>query len=796
MLVKMFTIFVGNVILGSMKFGTILLVIYIVCVVSWILFVSLQKKVKDKQGIVFFLISIPFAPICWLVGLGMAISARCNKDRPRPLPKNLLGKLKKDVVLFNHRTMSIAEVNRITGKEYTLEQIYGKKYVASLTDEDRREFDNGASELRVDDHVRKDEADYPAIERFAKARMEGRLKSVRDLFDPDVTLVVYEQKTLHGIDSVLAFWQDRYDSSITRRVKFDYRIVPCMLYNGTAIEEAPERFARMLITFRFRNGKIALMGLSPEFLNPDYPYYGGFKEVPYTEEYFSRYFTSDLMPEANRITCPVCGELSENLEWHDFDHNDYHPFNGYRGQVSVCPHCHCTVEIRPSESYERSEEEQEAHPKRFFEKAEPFVAPHMYYAGFEYATPLEGTAYLDNLDNEILIEPNEILKQYLHGEEAEPMTARQCAAEFHHILFGTLKEKDRKCFDAILDCYRKAYEDGLIEAGNNLAIMYINWADRQDEGEALMKECAEKGCENAIGNYFNILWGTHQDYEAATRFALSAPKPTIPVLWNLAVMYLLGPEIKGNPLPTDKDKSKQCLRQILDGAAPRFDDLSNRFEQAQALLPRVDDINELTMSGWNFIGSCIKGIIHGIDNNYYEVQSTLKGHLPHIHVPDGMSIGLSVASEEHNDHGDITRFVLLHGEEVVCAGDEELLPHLIVEKSVEGAWEAYLFSLSRHLLPTYWHGGYNAREIIFGKEDLKQIPSQVGRAFDVIINGHELSPSVHMEGNVAHVECCYWSEWGGLYREKVDITFDGDRIVDFKTAEAENIYRYDCGIMF
>ena len=41
MLVKLFTIFVGNVILSSMKFGTILLVVYIVCVVSWILIISL-----------------------------------------------------------------------------------------------------------------------------------------------------------------------------------------------------------------------------------------------------------------------------------------------------------------------------------------------------------------------------------------------------------------------------------------------------------------------------------------------------------------------------------------------------------------------------------------------------------------------------------------------------------------------------------------------------------------------------------------------------------------------------------
>ena len=88
----MFTIFVGNVNISPMKYGTILLVVYIVCVVSWILFVSLQKNVTNKQELVYFLITIPFAPICWIVGIVMAISAKRKKDRPRPLPKNLLGK--------------------------------------------------------------------------------------------------------------------------------------------------------------------------------------------------------------------------------------------------------------------------------------------------------------------------------------------------------------------------------------------------------------------------------------------------------------------------------------------------------------------------------------------------------------------------------------------------------------------------------------------------------------------------------------------------------------------------------
>lgn len=60
MLVKLFTIFVGNVILSSMKFETILLVVYIVCVVSWILIISLQKNVKNKQELVFSYFSAVF----------------------------------------------------------------------------------------------------------------------------------------------------------------------------------------------------------------------------------------------------------------------------------------------------------------------------------------------------------------------------------------------------------------------------------------------------------------------------------------------------------------------------------------------------------------------------------------------------------------------------------------------------------------------------------------------------------------------------------------------------------------
>ena len=113
-----------------MNTGTILLGIYVLSVIAWIVFIfGIKSKnrtsTNNKTGWIFALISIPFAPICWIAGLCVILAGKKKKDRPLPLPKSLQGKLKKDCVSYNGKVMSIAEVNRITGKNYTLEDVYG-----------------------------------------------------------------------------------------------------------------------------------------------------------------------------------------------------------------------------------------------------------------------------------------------------------------------------------------------------------------------------------------------------------------------------------------------------------------------------------------------------------------------------------------------------------------------------------------------------------------------------------------------------------------------------------------------
>lgn len=106
--------------------------------------------------------------------------------------------------LYDGKIMSIAEVNRLTRKKYKLEDIYGKKYVAALTEDEISEFDDDDSELWIMDKVRKD-GDFDIVHKFAKARMSGKLDNVKDLFAEDACLVTYEREVFHGADEILSF---------------------------------------------------------------------------------------------------------------------------------------------------------------------------------------------------------------------------------------------------------------------------------------------------------------------------------------------------------------------------------------------------------------------------------------------------------------------------------------------------------------------------------------------------------------------------------------------------------------
>ena len=785
-----------------MNTSSTLLCIYVVSIIAIIMFMIVQtamgkSKIKPKQQWVMILIAIVIAPITWILGLAFYLTQKIRTSKPEPIPVKLRSVLDKDQVFYKGRFMSIDEVNRITGKKYTLEDVYGKAYVEALKKEEVKELEDDGPEVEITKGIREDDK-FEIVKAFAEARRKGKLASVRHLFENDATFVVYERELIQGADAIINFWQTRYESTKARKIKFEYSVVPCMLYNGAAVSERPNGYARMLITFKITNGKITHMLLAPEYISNEFRYFGGFSSAPYTEEHFKPYLQRELEPKPLRMICHSCGELSENLSWHTFNSTDKYESSGFGGTVSICPHCHQTVEVLPTESI-KSEYVIKNAEQEYIKENKPKCIQHPYLItlGFDYSTPLKDTEYLNVLDDDFLIETEETKRATSKRPFYRPCTLRRGAAIFNTIQMAHLSRFDKEKLSEIIECYKRAYEDGITEAGNNLAIIYIVYANEVEKGMALLRECAEKGCLRAITNNFKFLWERESNYEEAVRFGQTTPIRSQTVAYNIAALYLRGDHAENNPLSVDKCKAKAYLEEITTGKISREEYDDYFIEEVRELLEYVDEYNPLVVTARQYIDTVVDKCIE-LGKNNQVVDKCLNYALRYFKFSDEVKVGLKLA-DDSNGHGDTSRFFLCvndNGRYVRVAEGNELIPYMTVDKSKYGAWDVYLFSKTRNIYPTFWHGGYNIETLLFCNSDLNSIMALRGLAKDVVLNGEKIEPKVWFDGETAYVNGFYWSEYGGLFKETMKLVFSGSRIVEYETIAKENIYTYQCGIMF
>lgn len=124
--------------------------------------------------------------------------------------------------------------------------------------------------------------------------------------------------------------------------------------------------------------------------------------------------------------------------------------------------------------------------------------------------------------------------------------------------------------------------------------------------------------------------------------------------------------------------------------------------------------------------------------------------------------------------------------------------HLSIEPTAMGAWQAYLLSIAKTLLP--FSGGlyYTKREMIFTNEQVKDIrlSFKKERTIELMNLKVDVSPSIKIDGKHAIVSCCHWNDWDGLTREHANIIFFNDRVYLFDDFENEKLFKYNCGICF
>ena len=173
--------------------------------------------------------------------------------------------------------------------------------------------------------------------------------------------------------------------------------------------------------------------------------------------------------------------------------------------------------------------------------------------------------------------------------------------------------------------------------------------------------------------------------------------------------------------------------------------------------------------------------------------------LDRISIPEGKALRCYLVSIHCHDIGDNSFLYVNDIEEPESvhkmAFIKDTWRNIIVEPSAMGIWQTYLLMTTIHVMPFYWHGGYNERLFIFSPAELKKIPSY--KEFDFSnIDESKLQPEVKFtewsnDECMGMVSNTYWTEWGGLIRETVFIDMKDNKVTNYGPVFNEVLFKYE-----
>ena len=760
------------------------------CITGYVIRTRLGKNSVRKAGIKAVLWEhlqiIMLCPIAVPVLLIALLYKGCRnlyyRNRPRPLPKKFKKYMKKDCVLDeNNCTISIAEYNYRHGTEYTLDDVYGKGYIESLSEEEKAEINTKATSLgilEIQENI--PESIYTeAAKTLGAALLSGDFASFEGLLDANVEHVSYKKETILGKDKVVGYWKGWRNRYVETRKAKKFEVVYSNYYSNACL-----LLDMMVVMFYIRNNRINKILLIQRHLSPTIGFHDDIIDFPFDIDCIN-HCLSDLQERKeefapvvreNRIPCFCCGKPSEELEWHSslFQFGDI----GYSGIVSVCPHCHKVVEHEPEVRY------------RYHEPVDPHEAkcpirhrgngslykPKLYgIQNFEHDNPMKGTKYLENLTGDV----------------------KTAVEETKWALFHFMGNDD---LERAKQCYLAAVDDGIYEAANILGIIAYNFENKTTEGESYLRKAVEGGSHNAMLNMFTVLW-SEERYDDAIRFLKEMhelPSPSLRCLWNLAFLYYMGEDYAHNPIKEkSEDTAKKILRKILEKEGDLFyNEEKSVFKTTKNFLAYIDEGNIFSSKAKDYHWR----LKTNLDSLKKKGDDAVFWDLDALSLGEGYHLGLHVAAQQ--GMGDESNFYVYdkNGEE-----DKDLLKYIHVDETAMGAWQVYLLMTSPTLLPTFWHGGYIERKfILYGNSmyDDNVFTIEPLGTYDLscLIKQDFLYPSVRTEkssdGIKANIYCCYWNEWEGLVREHVEMQIQNGKVTSYEGKDKFVIYKYDCGILF
>ena len=204
------------------------------------------------------------------------------------------------------------------------------------------------------------------------------------------------------------------------------------------------------------------------------------------------------------------------------------------------------------------------------------------------------------------------------------------------------------------------------------------------------------------------------------------------------------------------------------------------------------------------VGTAYIDVLSKLDKNHLEDVAHILDILDCVHPDSGYHVGVYIRLFSSDPFISRSRIHCYQGKEepIMVRSDKlpeydndkrlyhkytyELFNHLIIERSLMGAWQAYLLSISNRLPPCPTDTGP-----LFDTEQLHGISlflKASGRP-EPMITTDDLLPSVSWYGNHIKVSACYWNFRRGLIRETVYFSFGEDNRVHIGNYYDEILYK-------
>ena len=698
------------------------------------------------------------------------------RNRPKPIPKSKRKLVRKDCVLDKNYVVSISKYNYQHGTKYTLDDVYGKGYTESLSDDEKAAITTESTKygsLEIQENI--PNSPYTeAAKALGDALLSGDFTTFDNLLATNAEHISYNKETITGKAQVVDYWKGWRTRYVETRKAKKFEVVYNNYYSNACL-----LMEVMVVMFFIKDEKIRKVLLVQRHLNPTIGHHDDMLEFPFDLESIKYCLTELREPneifepvvKENRIPCFSCGTPSEKLEWHStlFQSGDI----GHTGIVSVCPHCHKVVEYyaemrtRYIEPVDASEAK---FPRPHHLKKKDYNPRLFGIRNFEGADPLKGTKYVEELTGKI----------------------KQAAEESDWFLLSTMGKQD---FEKVRGCYLKAIDDGVFEAANNLGVFAYNYEDNAEEGKKLLRMAIEGGSHNAMLNLFTILW-SEEKYEEAIDLLTEVnekPSPSLKCLWNLAFFHYMGGDYAHNPIKQkNEDVAKKILKKILEKEGDLFyNDEKAVFTASKEFMSYIDNGNIFASKAkdyhWRIKVNLDSLKKKGDDAVFYDLDA--------LSLDDGYHIGLRIA--EQKGMGDESNFYVYDQDN---QEDKDLLKYIRVDETPMGAWQVYLLMTTPTLLPTFWHGGYIARTFILQGEQLYDVDALRYYSLSDLTKQEILKPRVEVDKQsdtlTANIYCCYWNEWEGLVREHIRMQIRNKKVVSYEDKGKFIIYKYHCGIYF